>query len=504
MVHMSLDSVDIISKIQNTASKVTIDDLDTWIVPELVKHYSNKISWLATKAYGQSINNSSLSTLAFKERAKSEIRSATNVFLFKSEHWKTGRDLNSYLLLCLNRLADRINWDKDNIKKYNAPVCPGCKNLGNRVFLTIEDKSWKCEFCFSETNRLPNEIYTLKNKIVKYKQDKQNILLFESRLRLHRAFAVHSRKGYRCIDCCRFIPESLKSEFGISCPFPDCKFFGKIEELELMPHPVGMSQRNMLSLNKTSTGNELQDYIASDNVNADVHMEIHETFRIELEQLTQVIDEQIQSVKRVNSAGTLVQKLVMYEAYQRMIKEYPEEMVSYLVHRKQASDFPIQARIFQEYAKMMQESLPYTITRGEDKYDVYSLTDPNIQLFTGISEFDATIKDNYSIPNNTVETYIGGLKFKDYGPCFIGMLIDVIDVKTGKSLLDNVKNYSFCEINMNKGEVEPGTKVFVKHFRIRSHFEVGCLTYLQRTRKKIVDSVYYKLHHKKRIPGEDE
>lgn len=506
---MISDSDSIIEKINKYAQLAVEDDLDSWIVPELVKYYSDRISWLATKAYGNSATgSSSVASLAFKERAKAEIRSGANTFLFKSLHWKTGRDINSYLLTCLKRLADRINWDNDNVKKFNAPICPGCKNLGNRVFLTPEDKLWKCETCFSEANRLPDEIKVLKDKPKKLKQDRDNILLFESRLRMHRAFSVHSRKGYRCVDCVRFIPESLNGEFGISCPYADCKFFGKIEELEIMLHPVGMAQRSMLSLNYTPQNNDknnhqIQDNIAADNINPDVHMEIHETFKIEFEQLSEVIEEQIKSVRRVNSAGTLLQKLVMYEAYQKMLKEYPEEMISYLVHRKQASEFPIQARIFQEYAKMMQESLPYTIVRGENRYDVCSLTDPNIQLFTGVSEFEATIRDDYSIPNNTVESYVGGIKFKDYGPCFIGMLIDVVDIKNKKSIINNVKNYSFCEINMNSNEVEPGTKVLVKHFRIDSHYEKGGLVYLQRVRKKIVDSVYYKLNHKKRIAGED-
>lgn len=498
----------IINKITKQAEYLSEEDLDAWIVPELNKYYSDKISWLAKKAYGYDAVGSSVASLAFKERAKAEIRSAANTFLFKSEHWKTGRDINSYLLTCLKRLADRINCDNDNIKKYNSLICPACKNIGNRVFLTAHDKLWKCESCFTEAGRLPSEINILKDKPKKLKQDKQNILLFESRLRMHRAFAVHSKKGYRCTDCVRFIPESSNGEFGISCPFADCKFFGNIEELEIMLHPVGMAQRSMLSLNASSNPNnknnscEIQDLIAGNSINPDVHMEIHETFQFEYQQLSEVIDEQIRSVKRVNSAGTLMQKLVMYEAYQRMIKEYPEEMISYLVHRKQASDFPLQARIFQEYAKMMQESLPYTIVRGEDRYDVCSLTDPNIQLFAGVSEFDATIRDNFSIPNNTVESYIGGVKFKDYGPCFIGMLIDIVDIKNKKSILDNVKNYSFCEINMNPNEVEVGTKVLVKHFRLNSHFEIGALTYLQRTRKKIVDSVYYRINHKKRVAGE--
>ena len=501
----------IIEKFNNSAPKIVPEDLDTWVVPGLLAHYSDKIHWLAVKAYGDSARNNGIANSAFKERAKEEIKAAVNTFLFKSEHWKTGRDINSYLLTCLNRLSDRIVWDNDNIKKYNAQICPGCKHLGFKSFLNPEDKLLKCESCSAEAIRLPKEILLLKNKSEKNKQDKQNVYLFESRLRIHKSFAVHSKKGFRCKQCCRFLPMSLNGQHGISCPFDDCDFFGKIDKLEIMPHPVSMSQRSMLSLqfvpNKTegsagSQDRELQDMFSSENIDADVQMEINETFEIEFEQLVSVIDEQIKSVQRVNSAGTMMQKLRMYEAYQNMLKLYPEEMISYLVHRKQSSDFPIQSRIFQEYVKLMEESLPYTIEREIGNYTVFDLLDPRIQLFDGKSEFEAVVEFDLSIPNKTEETYVGSSSFKDYGPCFIGSLIDVIDKNTGKSIKNHVKNYTFSQINMDE-TIEPNTHVIVKHFRIKSHYEIGSLVYLQRIRKKIVDAVFYKLNGKKRIIGEN-
>lgn len=498
--------IDIIKDFNNLASKIDPEDLDTWIIPQLLTHYSEKIHYLGIKAYGNAARGQSVANSAFKEHAKAELKSAVNTFIFKSEHWKTGRDINSYLLICLNRLADRILWDSDNLKKYNSPVCPGCKHIGNRSFLNPEDKLLKCESCSKEILRLPAEILVLKNKLDKDKQDKQNIALFESRLRIHKAFAVHSKKGCRCPNCFRFLPESLNGEFGISCPFDDCDYFGKIENLEVMPHPVSMCQRSMISLQSSPSKmddnkKELQDIFAADNIDPDIQMEIHETFEIEFEQLASVIDEQIKSVKRINSAGTMTQKLLMYEAYQNMLKEYTEEMISYLVHRKQASDFPIQSRIFQEYIKLMEETLPFNIIKNNKEYTIYSLLDQNLQLFDGISEFEAEVDYNRSIPNKTIETYIGGMNFKEYGPCFIGMVIDVIDKNTNKSIKSNIKNYTFSQINMN--EIEVGTEVIVKHFRIKSHYEIGSLVYLQRIRKRIVDSVYFKLNGKKRIVGEN-
>jgi hypothetical protein len=83
------------------------------------------------------------------------------------------------------------------------------------------------------------------------------------------------------------------------------------------------------------------------------------------------------------------------------------------------------------------------------------------------------------------------------------MLINVIDKSNNTSMMDMVDNYSFVQIKM-KESIEIGTHVRVKHFRIIPHYEMGGLVYLQRIRKKIVDSVYFKLNGKKRIAGEDE
>jgi len=465
----TLPTINIIKNFHNIATKIIPEDLDTWIVPQLLIHYSDKIRYLAVKAYGEAARGNTLANSAFKERAKEELKSAVFTFLFKSEHHKSGRDINSYLLTCLNRLADRILCDSDNIKKYNSPICPGCKHIGNRSFLNPEDKALKCDTCFKEIARLPTEILLLKDKLDKDIQDRQNIELFESRLRIHKAFALHSKKGYRCPDCFRFLPESLNGEYGISCPFNDCEYFGKVNKLESMPHPVSMCQRSMISLQSVpskmvgsaeSQHRELQDIFKAENINPDVKMEINETFGVELEQLISVISDQIKSVKRVNSSGTMTQKLLMYEAYQNILKISPEEMVSYLVHRKQSTDLPIQSRVYQEYIKLMEETLPVTLKINNKNHIICDLLDPNLQLFDGKSEFEAEVDYNYIIPNKTSETYVGGVNFKDYGPCFIGMIIDLIDKNTNKSIKSSIKNYTFSQINVNS-DIKIGTAVIV-------------------------------------------
>lgn len=496
---------DIINQINDVASLVSEEDLDEWMVPKLLEHYSNKINSLANKAYGISNvrqdDGPTVSQLAFKQSAKEEIRNALYTFIFKSEHWKSGRDINTYLLTTLNRLSNRIKWNNDSVKKVNALVCPACKFLNKREFLTQFGDLWKCSECSGELERAEKEIKKLKESL----KDNNLLSIIESRLNLFKCFFVHSRKGYRCPDCERFIPESCNGPHGIICPYPDCIYFGDIKSLDVMMHPVALTQRNNLSLQISlnsdgSDGASIQDIFKSDSIDADVQIEFSQNFNHEFELLSSTIEKQLTFVKRNNSSATMLQKVLMYEAYQNMLKKHPEDMVSYLVHRKQNSDFPIQAKIFQEYVRLMQNALPCTIKKGKKEYEIVSLMDPNISLFEGISEFDAVVKSDLTIPNNTVETYTGGRKFKDYGPCFIGLIIDIIDNESGKSIRNEVVDYSFVKIRVSDN-VLPGTSVKVKHYRIPSHYEMKSLVYLQRVRKKIVDKVYFKIHKKQRGPG---
>jgi hypothetical protein len=265
-----------------------------------------------------------------------------------------------------------------------------------------------------------------------------------------------------------------------------------------MSHPVSQMTRYNLSLESpigdANTGNplELKDVIAVDNVEPSSKVEINENFNKELDLLNSVIEEQIQSTQRMGLPGTLMQKLVMYESYQNMIKKYPEDMVSYLVHRKQRTDFPLQAKIFQEYVSLMIDALPFNIVRQNSIHEVISLFDPCISLFLGISEFESIVRDDLSIPNNTQELYTGERKFSYDSPCFIGWIIDITDLDNCESIKSMIKDYSFMQIKMMPG-VKPGTKVKVKHARIPSHYEMGSLVFLQHARKRIVNRLQYKL-----------
>lgn len=489
----------ILETINTKPQSITELDLDE-ISSELVKVYRPKLDFLAKKAYGfkSSEETPEVVLSSFKEQAKAELKSALFTFLFKSEHWRTGRDVNPYLLTTLNRLGDRISQDLSSVKKTNVPICPLCKEHGQREFLAVESKMLRCQACTKRCDLLTEEL--VKNRSNMTGPVRINI---EAKISSSKIFALHSRKGYRCPDCSKFIPESANTANGISCPFDSCIFMGNIDALEIMAHPVTLCQRQGVSLQATISESDkggdltLESTLEADVLDADVCIDVHERMENEYAVLCQVIDDQIALIKRTNASSTITQKLLMYEAYKSMVVKYPEEMVSYLVHQKQASEFPLQARIFQEYVSLVENYLPFTMTKGDATIDIVDLTDPNLSLFLGISRYDAVVRSNYTIPNNTPETYTGGRKFKNYGPCFIGKVIDVVDVKSNISLRGSIKEYSFVDITMEPW-VPVGTEVHVTHFRIPSHYEMGSLVFLQRIRRQIVDKIYYRLNKKRR------
>lgn len=492
--------MDIIAKINEKAENLKEQDLNEWIIPELMTFYQPRIDIHAQKAYGSVPGN--VARNAFRETAKSTLYNGCNTFLFKAAHWRSGRDINTYLLTCLKRLADQTFWDQSSAKRANLLICPACRELGSKVFLVSESRAWRCSVCTNEADRLADEIK-------KNKATPSDLAAARARMQLHKAFALHSRRGYKCGEpsCARFIPETLNGKFGMQCPYPDCDFFGPVEELQQVSHPSALTHRQMVSLNKPLSNangdgsgrvSELQDLFEAEEVTPDEKIAIQQSFKTEYSVLLSIIDQQIAGVKRTNNNGTKTQKLLMYEAFKSMCKKNPEEMVSYLVHLKQNADVPIQVRIFQEYIGLIENALPFTIEKRGEKMDIISISDPYLGLFTGKSVFEAVVKENGSIPNNTVETYTGSRNYKMFGSCFLGKLIDVVDKSTGKSVMDSIKGHSFVQI---ESCLPPGTVVTVSHYRIPAHYEMGSMVFLQRIRRHIVDKVYFKIHGKKRKVG---
>lgn len=457
----------IFQQIINKAPGVTEPDIDAWVLPSLMDHYKPYLRKLTWNIYKESFND--LAVRAFSEMAKIELRSALVSFFVKKQHWKSNRSLNQYCLKTLKITSIR-NWAKDNFAKFTY-ICPACAQFGRKEILNDENGQLVCYYCLKQSD---------------YNSD-------VGLRKLYQSFAYHSKKGYKCPECNKFLPKSLYTDNQLICPYLDCCFFTEdISELKMIPHPKKLNIKKNWRLDFDE---KLQDNAiwVSNKANAlhasgpDNSMEVIDSITEEFVLLKQIIVEQKRQLQLTNPQGTLVQKTLMYEAYEKVLEAYPIEMVGYLIHMKLSPGVALQAKIFQEFTKLIEDYLPFSIRKHGEIIDILSLTDDNLGLFLGKSEYLAEVDENRKIPNNTKEIYVGGRSFKNHGPCFIGRLIDVIDTESGISLMPYVVEYSFSSILMKN--VEPGTKVLVKHFRIASHYEIGAMVLVQGIKWHITDKV---------------
>lgn len=472
---------DIIEKIDSSSSNLKEEDLD-WIVPQLLDHFKSNIKYWAKFAYSESA--SQLSYRAFSEQAKENLRKACHSFLFKHQHWRSNRSIGPYLAISLKFLAWTVNSNNDIDKKVSILICPACKTIGQKIYLTKENGQLHCGNCKAEVERLNEE---------------KNLGEYLNNLsRLHNIFSIHSQKGYRCPDCSRFIPTSYIEAHGCSCPFNDCSWFGSLKELQPISHPTTLAKKEAAisiqsnrykSQKYEADGVTWEDTLDSDVANPEEQVELEQRLNREYKILKEIIEKQSGRVKYVKSIRS-IQKQLMYQAYKNTLEKYPDEMVSYLVHLNYNREDPIQCKIFQEFARLVENHLPFTITKGNKEIEIFSLQDPALDLFLGVSEFEAKVDKEGFIPNNTAEEYIGARKYKNYGPCFIGRLISLHT--DNDEITDEVEHHTFVKIKVSN-KIKPGTKVKVKHLRIYPHYEQGPTVLVQKVRRNIGKSVERRL-----------
>lgn len=486
--------MNIIQRINSEPTKFLSEDAVDDTVDEIVNYYDATLSRLATYAYSPMEVEASVARKAFREIAREELTKGFKRFMIKAEYWRDKRDIDPYLRVCIRSLANRLKNDKECAARSIVPVCPACRIYGERIFLTTDGKNLRCTNC---THRL-NEIETLKGL------DAHQLRALETEKYLRKICEIHSKLGHRCPDCSRFIPDSFTNQFGARCMYDDCAWFGSKNDMTSMNHPVGFSTRYLVSLDKGPTEDStitMSNLIGDNKPSAFDELHFEEKIRNDYALVESVIAEQIESINRNEGQNKSKLKLFMYKAFQNMLKNHPDDMLLYLVHRRHnKSSDPIQTRLFQEFVQALENAIPFTLTRGGVDREIETMLDPTLKIFLGRSEFIATIRDDGTIPNNTKEIYIGGRKSTNFGPCFIGYLVDVIDLDTNESYLSQVDSYTFIQVNMP--EELAGRKVKVIHFRIPSHYEMGGLVYLQRIRKRIVDSIFFRKNGRKRKAGE--
>lgn len=386
-----------------------------------------------------------------------ELRTGCVTFLNKGSPIE---ELNSYLFYIVNAFGKKSC--APQVKKKTEYLCPSCLFLGKENLVFLVNKLFRCEDCEAELKSL---------------SDPKKVALF-------RTFFKHNKMGYRCDDCERFIPHPLDDSPIVSCPYLDCCFVGTWSSLKRMHHPTSQSNAEILTLDDTSNDKRaLKDAIPTHQIDQQDQLLIREDLEHKVMTLMEVIDSQKNAVPYSSSDFTVKHKFLSYEAFNNLLKKFPEEMVSYLLDGSRSGGF--QHKVFQEYIRLLEESMPFSYKKNNKQIQIESLLDENLNLFEGISSFEATVTDTLSIKNGTTEFYIGGRKGSIAKPYYIGKLLSVNEKTSKTSLLDKVTEYSFSKIKMK--DIVPGTEVIVTHLRVPPHYQMGGMVYVNRVRKKIVD-----------------
>lgn len=332
------------------------------------------------------------------------------------------------------------------IKEY---VCPACDNI-----LKYSGQIFHCIQCV---------------EYLKVVSDPKREFLWQT-------FSKHNKQGYRCPNCSKFIPYPLDGSISIVCPYLNCEFVGSRQQLKTMHHPsIKMAHE------------ELIDDVALDE------MIVDPTNPVKSLQDKQQLDEQVKLLKDIidtlandtpysSQSFTIKHKLLCYRAFDNLLRDNAQEMVDYLIHNSRSGGF--QHKIFQEYIRLLEASFPFIFKRGSKFHQIETLLDTKLGVFDGISTFETIVPDTGIIKNHTTEMYIGGRKSTVVRPYYIGKLLNIIDVKTKRSLLSRVQEYSFSLI---KTDIVSGTQVIVSHLRIPPHYQMGGMVYVNRARQKIVE-----------------
>jgi hypothetical protein len=397
-----------------------------------------------------------LSLRALKESLVEELRTGCVTFINKGAAME---ELNDYLFYIVNAFCKKSA--QPIVKRVTEYICPGCVYLGKEYSTIDINKVFKCDECASE---------------LKISKDPKSIHFF-------RTFAQHSKVGYHCSDCQRFIPHPLDNSIvTVSCPYFDCSFVGLIGGLHKMHHPTSKSNPEKLILDGDDGTHKV--FPLSKEVNAQIQLEIEEDLQNKFDLLQEIIESQSSNVSYCSSDATIRHKQYVYQAFSSLLEENPTEMVAYLLNTND-NHCGFQHKVFQRYIKLLEASLPFVISKRKKFHKVETLLDETLCLFDGISVYNSKVTNTFNIKNETKEFYIGGRKAAYTKPYYIGKLLNVIHGETKVSLMSHVRDYSFSRIHLR--DIDPGTPVTVTHLRVPPHYQMGGMAYVNRIRKKIVE-----------------
>lgn len=431
---------------------INLTDVDFMVEDFLSTYKTSLIS--VHQMYFKTGNELSLQALI--ELLKDELRTGCVTFINKGSPLE---ELKTYLFYIVNAFCKKLS--STATKKKTEHICPGCLFLGMATLVTF-DRTFQCDECHFQ---------------LKTATDPKQISFY-------RTFAVHNKRGYRCHDCNRFIPHPLENISTVSCPYFDCSFVGEYSELHTMHHTTSQTNPEKLVLDVTQDGHRFyKDNIVSSELSALTTLELREELQRKVDLIQEVITSQISHVSYSGSDFTIKHKQLVYQAFSLLLQQHPEEMVGYLLEGTRSGGF--QHKVFQEYIKLLDESIPFLIKKGNKRYRIDSLLSEHLCVFAGISVFDGIVSDKLDMKNGTKEFYIGGRKASYTQPYYIGKLLNVMHQETKEPLLHLVKEYSFSRIKFH--DIKADTPVIVTHLRIPPHYQMGGMVYVNRARKKIIE-----------------
>lgn len=206
---------------------------------------------------------------------------------------------------------------------------------------------------------------------------------------------------------------------------------------------------------------------------------------LQIDSLIEIIQDKSNAASYGGLDSTRIHRLSVYEAYDQLLQECPQELVNYLLDSKRG--YNIQSRLFQKYVSILENKIPFDFVKYKQRHFVRSLLDDNLNIFDGLSVFSSTVDSKGLIKNGTTELYMSGKRGATYQPFFLGKILEIVDVQNHTSIVSNIESYSFSEIKMKN--TQPGTNVLVSHLRIVPHYQMGAMVYINRIRKEIIQSI---------------
>jgi hypothetical protein len=448
-------------------------------IPHLAQDIISKIrNQIKHEIYNSIKNHQNISYDYFDVFIQDTIEKALETFIFKKKHWQNNKiNLLSYLYKSLHTMCLLLNRKLEGNKYILKRCCPGCLYDRTYTFISSKNHIIECQVCKNKIDELED---------LKKVSDESLQVEICKKIDFYRIFSLYTDSGVRCPDCHKWIPESYLSGKCVACPYFKCNYFGLIEDFK-----KGIEPRAL--------------YTPEASVDIDVVLKQKpESANLSPEDLYLIKDEYFYYLEIVRDAIAYsrrttinnfkqIQNQLMCDAFSKVLEDYPYALIQYLVYNK-SKEISIQSKIFQAYVALVENALPFNIFKKEREIPITDLLDPDLGLFLGISSFAARVTDAHIIPNLTEECYVGSRKLTNYGPCYIGRLIDVIDTN-GASILNNVIEYSFSAIQVNKNIV-PGSIVQVEHFRIPSHYEMNNMLILQKIKNNICNRIKQQLKGK--------